>query len=669
MNAWTEVGHAALIVACLLSFGGFALAIIGWRLGHDGLMRATGNAAIVQFGLILISFAALVHGYISSDFSVLNVWQNSHSLQPLIYKFTGTWANHEGSMLLWVTILALFGAGVALFGKTIPSDLRGLTVGVQSLIFGVFALFIVITSNPFVRIVDAPFEGRDLNPILQDIGLAIHPPLLYVGYVGFSITFAFAIAALLLGRLDAAWARWVRPWTLIAWVFLTLGIAMGSYWAYYELGWGGWWFWDPVENASLMPWLVGTAFLHSVLVAEKRGALRIWSVLLAILAFSLSLLGTFLVRSGVLTSVHTFASDPSRGVFILVILMVFIAGGLALFALRAEELKGGKLFQPVSREGALVLNNIFLAVSCGTVLVGTLYPLVYETFTGQKISIGAPYFNIAAGPLFLILLIAMPFGPFLAWKRGELKAVLQRVWGVAAIAAGLAFLRWLVVDEKATLAPLGLAIAFFVVGAALFEPLWRAGLGRLAPGEVLGRLARMPMARWGVALGHAGIGLTAIGVIAVSAWSTERIEVINPEERLTVGGGYAVRFDRLQAARGPTHTETQAIFTLLKNDRANGEIVTARRSYLVREMPTTEAGIVTRGFSQVYLSLGRVEPDGSILVRAYWKPWVTLIWLGALVTSAGGAAALAGYRRRTREREAEPAPAPAPAAPAVEPAE
>ena len=358
---------------------------------------------------------------------MLNVFENSHSAKPLIYKFTGVWGNHEGSMLLWVLILALFGALVALFGGNLPDTLRANVLAVQGWIAGAFHLFILVTSNPFLRIAPAPVEGRDLNPILQDIGLAIHPPLLYLGYVGFSISFSFAVAALIEGRIDAAWARWVRPWTLAAWMFLTLGIAMGSYWAYYELGWGGWWFWDPVENASLMPWLAGTALLHSAVVMEKRDALKVWTVLLAILTFSLSLLGTFLVRSGVLTSVHTFASDPTRGVFILAILVFFIGGALALFAWRAPALKQGGLFAPISREGALVLNNLFLTAACATVFVGTLYPLALEALTGEKISVGAPFFNLTFGPLFVPLLIAVPFGPLLAWKRGDLLGAAQRL--------------------------------------------------------------------------------------------------------------------------------------------------------------------------------------------------------------------------------------------------
>src|SRR3989441_8727957 len=378
-------------------------------------MNVARSPALAQLLFVAFSFAALVTLHVTSDFSVVNVFENSHSLKPLIYKVTGVWGNHEGSMLLWVLTLALFGGRVAAFGGNLPISLKANVLSVQSWIAAAFYLFILVTSNPFLRLAEAPFEGRDLNPILQDIGLAVHPPLLYLGYVGFSISFSFAIAALIEGRIDAAWARWVRPWTLAAWMFLTLGIAMGSYWAYYELGWGGWWFWDPVENASLMPWLAGTALLHSAVVMEKRNALKVWTILLAILTFSLSLIGTFLVRSGVLTSVHAFATDPLRGTFILVLLVVFIGGGLALFAWRAPLLKQGGLFAPVSREGALVLNNLFLVTACATVFVGTLYPLALEAITGEKISVGAPFFNWTFGPLFVPLLVAAPFGPLMAW--------------------------------------------------------------------------------------------------------------------------------------------------------------------------------------------------------------------------------------------------------------
>ena len=407
------------------------------------------------------------------------MFENSHSLKPLIYKITGVWGNHEGSMLLWVSILALFGGLVAAFGNNLPLSLRAHVLAVQAWIASAFYLFILITSNPFLRIANPPIEGRDLNPVLQDIGLAVHPPMLYLGYVGFSISFSFAVAALIEGRIDAAWARWVRPWTLLAWIFLTLGIAMGSYWAYYELGWGGWWFWDPVENASLMPWLAGTALLHSAVVMEKRNALKVWTILLSILTFSLSLLGTFLVRSGVLTSVHAFATDPTRGVFILLILCIFIGGSLSLYAWRASALKQGGLFAPISREGALVLNNLFLTTACATVFVGTLYPLALEVMTGDKISVGAPFFNLTFAPLFVPLMIAVPFGPLLAWKRGDLLGAAQRL-----IAAGIAALiaiavLWAWTRGGSAFAPLAIGLAVFVIAGALSDLAERTGLFRV----------------------------------------------------------------------------------------------------------------------------------------------------------------------------------------------
>src|SRR5450631_930042 len=437
-----ELGHFALVLALALALIQATVPMFGARRNDPLLMGVAETTAIGQFCFVALSFAALVACYVQSDFSVQTVFENSHSAMPLIYKFTSTWGNHEGSMLLWVLILALFGAMVAVFGGNLPERLKANVLGVQSWIAASFFLFILLTSNPFLRIADPPLEGRDLNPLMQDLGLAIHPPMLYLGYVGFSITFSFAIAALIDGRVDAAWARWVRPWALLAWTFLTLGIAMGSYWAYYTLGWGGWWFWDPVENASLMPWIAGTALLHSAVVMEKRNALKVWTILLAILAFSLSLIGTFLVRSGVISSVHAFASDPTRGIFILAILMLFIGGALALFAWRAPMLKQGGLFTPISREGALVFNNLFLTTACLTVFVGTLYPLALEALTGEKISVGAPFFNLTFAPLFIPLMFAMPFGPLLAWKRGDVLGVAQRLmtaFGVGLVAIAAAF--------------------------------------------------------------------------------------------------------------------------------------------------------------------------------------------------------------------------------------
>src|SRR5437773_5155955 len=458
-----ESGHYALVIALALALVLMSVPFVGARKNDPVLMAVAGPTAVAQWCFVALAFGALMICYVRSDFSVLNVFENSHSAKPLVYKLSGVWGNHEGSMLLWVLILSTFGALVALFGGNLPARLRANVLGVQSWIAVAFDLFILLTSNPFLRIPQPPLEGADLNPILQDPGLAIHPPLLYLGYVGLSISFSFAIAALIDGRIDAAWARWVRPWTLLAWMFLTLGIAMGSYWAYYTLGWGGWWFWDPVENASFMPWLAATALLHSALVMETRDALKVWTILLAILAFSLSLIGTFLVRSGVLTSVHTFASDPTRGVFILMILVLFIGGALALYAWRAPALKQGGLFAPISREGTLVFNNLFLISACATVFVGTLYPLALEALSGDKISVGAPFFNLTFGPLFVPLLIAVPFGPLLAWKRGDLLGAGQRL--LAAVALGLVALGVTFAIQRGgpVLAPFGVGLAVYVM--------------------------------------------------------------------------------------------------------------------------------------------------------------------------------------------------------------
>src|SRR6266404_7749514 len=482
MTMIAEFGHYALVLALALALVQASVPRVGARTNDAVLMAVAGPTAVAQFCFIAIAFAALTMCYVRSDFSVVNVFENSHSAKPLIYKLSGVWGNHEGSMLLWVLILSLFGALVALFGGNLPARLKANVLAVQSSIAVAFVLFILVTSNPFLRIREPPLEGRDLNPILQDPGLAIHPPLLYLGYVGLSISFSFAIAALIDGRIDAAWARWVRPWTLLAWMFLTLGIAMGSYWAYYTLGWGGWWFWDPVENASFMPWLAATALLHSALVMEKRDALKLWTILLAILTFSLSLIGTFLVRSGVLTSVHTFSNDPARGLFVLVILMVFIGGSLALFAWRAPLLKQGGLFAPISREGALVFNNLFLTTACATVFVGTLYPLALEALTGDKISVGAPFFNLTFGPLFVPLLIAVPFGPLLAWKRGDIFAAAQRL--IAAAALGLLALAVVFALQRGgpVLAPFGVGLAVYVMIGALIDPIERVGLFRVPLG-------------------------------------------------------------------------------------------------------------------------------------------------------------------------------------------
>lgn len=653
-----ELGHYALVLALATVIVQSVLPLVGTIRNDRSLMAVAPAAALAGFLLVLFSFSVLTFAYVVSDFSVANVWQNSHSLKPMIYKISGVWGNHEGSMLLWLLILVFFSALVSTFGSNLPERLRANVLAIQGLISTAFALFILLTSNPFIRLSPAPAEGQDLNPVLQDIGLAVHPPLLYLGYVGFSICFSFAIAALIEGRIDAAWARWVRPWTLAAWSFLTAGIAMGSYWAYYELGWGGWWFWDPVENASFIPWLAGTALLHSALVMEKREALKIWTVLLAILTFSMSLLGTFLVRSGVLTSVHAFATDPTRGVFILAILVFFIGGALSLFAFRAATLKAGGLFAPISREGALVLNNLILTTAAATVLTGTLYPLVLEALTGEKISVGPPFFNLTFGLLMLPLLLAVPFGPLLAWKRGDIFAAGQRLFAAVAVglvvAAGVVYAR----GGGPVLAYFGIAIGFYMIAGSLTDLALRAGIGKVKPNVAFRRLVGLPGSAFGTALAHIGVGVTVIGVIAVTAFETERVVEMKPGMQVEAGG-YTLTFDGMRRGQGPNYTEESGHFTVARGGVTVTDIWSSKRLYTARRMPTTEAGIRTFGLSQLYVSLGDAMADGGIVVRVWWKPMILCIWIGALIMMAGGVVSLCDRRLRVgapqKARKVKPA--------------
>ena len=640
-----EFGHYALVLALALALVQATVPLWGARKNDAALMSVASSTALAQFVFVAASFAALAACYAGSDFSVLNVFQNSHSAMPLIYKFTSVWGNHEGSMLLWVLILALFGALVALFGANLPASLKANVLAIQAWIACAFYLFILVTSNPFARVAQAPAEGRDLNPILQDIGLAVHPPLLYLGYVGFSISFSFAVAALIDGKIDAAWARWVRPWTLTAWMFLTLGIAMGSYWAYYELGWGGWWFWDPVENASLMPWIAGTALLHSAVVMEKRNALKVWTILLAILTFSLSLLGTFLVRSGVLTSGHTFATAPERGVFTLGILVVFIGGGLALYAWRAPMLKQGGIFAPISREGALVFNNLFLTAACATVFVGTLYPLALEALTGDKISVGAPFFNLTFGPLFIPLLIAVPFGPLLAWKRGDLGGAAQRLMAAAALGIVALAATFAIQGGGPVLAPFGIGLAVYVMIGALVDPVERTGLFRVPFSTALARARGLPRSAWGTAVAHFAAGMLLFGVIAESQWNAERIVSLKPGETVSVRG-YDLTLDGLLPRPGPNYRELVARFTVRRDGQVVDVLEPSKRTFPQRQMSTTEAALLTSGASQLYLSLGDVGSDGAIAVRLYHKPLVLLIWFGPVLMAFGGLLSLSDRRLR-----------------------
>jgi len=640
-----ELGHYALILALGVALIQGTMPIIGTRTNDASLMSIATPAALAQFVFVAISFLALAECYVASDFSVLNVYENSNSAMPLIYRLTSIWGNHEGSMMLWVSILVFFGALVALFGNNLPIALKANALAVQAWIAAAFELFILTTSNPFLRIASAPIQGQDLNPILQDPGLAFHPPMLYLGYVGFSITFSFAIAALLEGRIDAAWARWVRPWVLLAWMCLTLGIAGGSYWSYYELGWGGFWFWDPVENASLMPWLAGTALLHSAVVMEKREALKVWTVLLAILAFSLSLIGTFLVRSGVLTSVHAFATDPSRGVFILGILIVFIGGALSLYAWRAPLLKQGGLFAPISREGALVFNNLFLVTACATVLIGTLYPLALQALTGEKISVGPPFFDATFGPLFIPLMIAMPFGPLLGWKRGDLYGAAQRLLAAAILAAVAMAAAFAIVRGGPVLAPFGIGVAVFVMAGAVVDIAERTMILRVPPRTALHRAIGLPRSAWGTAFAHFGIGVTLLGIIGVTAWGSERIAEVKPGGSLDIAH-YRLTFDDVFNRPGPNYQDVVGHFTVHRGNELIGVMEPTRRTFPARDMATTEAALMTRGVSQLYVSIGDPNKDGSIPVRLYFKPHVLLIWLGALFMFFGGALSLSDRRLR-----------------------
>jgi cytochrome c-type biogenesis protein CcmF len=641
-----ELGHYALILALGLALIQAIMPIVGTRTNDPVLMSMAAPIAVVHFVFVAMASAALAICYVISDFSVLNVFENSNSQMPFMYRLTSVWGNHEGSMMLWVSILAFFGALVAVFGNNLPAVLKANALAVQGWIAAAFHLFILTTSNPFARIPQAPFEGRDLNPILQDPGLAFHPPLLYLGYVGFSIAFSFAIAALIEGRIDAAWARWVRPWVLSAWMCLTVGIAGGSYWAYYTLGWGGFWFWDPVENASLMPWLAGTALLHSAVVMEKRGALKVWTILLAIVAFSLSLIGTFLVRSGVLTSVHAFATDPMRGVFILLILIVFIGGALALYGWRAPLLKQGGLFAPISREGALVFNNLFLTTACATVFIGTLYPLALEALTGQKISVGPPFFNATFAPLFIALMVVMPFGPLLGWKRGDLLSAAQRLLA-AAILAALAMAAALALEQGGPVfAPFAAGIAVFVMVGAVIDIAERTLLLRVPLRVGLRRAVGMPRSVWGTAFAHFGLGVTLLGIIAVTAWGSERIAEMKVGDTLDIAR-YRVTFSGLFNRQGPNYHEAVGRFLVRRmNDELIGAMEPSRRTFPVRSMTTTQAALLRRGVSQLYVSLGDPTQKGNVAVRLYYKPLVLLIWLGAAIMCAGGALSLSDRRLR-----------------------
>src|SRR6476469_2014493 len=639
-----ELGHFALILATAIAAVSALAGVWGWQ-RSERVALVLRQGAVLQFILVAAAFAALIQAFVTSDFSLALAYEHSHSQQPLLFKITSVWGNHEGSMVLWVMILVLMGAAVALFGRNLPRELLTLVLAMQSLLVAAFGGFTLFTSNPFLRLVPAPFEGQELNPILQDIGLAIHPPLLYTGYVGFSICFSFAVAALISGRIDAAWARWVRPWAILSWCFLTLGIAMGSYWAYYELGWGGWWFWDPVENASFMPWLAGTALLHSALVMEKRDALKVWTILLAIITFSLSLMGTFLVRSGVLPSVHAFAVDPARGIFILAIMGIFIGGALTLFAIRAPLLAQGGLFAPISREGSLVLNNLLLTTACAAVFVGTLYPLALESLTGEKISVGPPFFNFTFVPLVVPLLVAVPYGPMLAWKRGDLVAACQRLMAAAVLAliAVVAVLAWQ--QRGPWLAPFGIGLGIWLIAGALTEIAFRVKLVNGSVGEAWRRFGNLPRSAYGTALAHAGLGIVVIGIVATTAWRSETILALKPKETAEIAG-YELTFDGVAPRQGPNYRERVGLFKVMRGGQDVTMLEPSKREFTVERSGTTEAGIHASWRGDLYAVLGDQLKDGAYSVRLYFNPLVRFIWLGAVVMFIGGGLSLSDRRLR-----------------------
>ena len=655
-----ELGHFALILAFAVAVLQAIIPLIGAQKRWPGWMAFAVPAANAQFLLTAFAFGALTYAFVTSDFSVRLVTLNSHTDKPMLYKVAGVWGNHEGSVLLWVLILTLFGACAAWFGGNLPPGLRARVLAVQSSIAASFFGFILFTSNPFLRLQTPPFNGQDLNPLLQDPGLAFHPPFLYLGYVGLSMAFSFAVAALIEGRVDAAWARWVRPWTLAAWVFLTIGIALGSWWAYYELGWGGFWFWDPVENASFMPWLIATALLHSAIVVEKRESLKSWTILLSILAFGFSLIGTFIVRSGVLTSVHAFASDPTRGVYVLFILAFFTGGALILYAIRAQTMEAKGVFSMVSRETALVINNILLAVAAFVVFIGTIWPLVAELAFGRKLSVGAPFFDMAFTPFMVVLAVVLPVGAILPWKRARLKRAMKTMSGVFALALAAGILTWAMQSGRSALGPVGIGLGVWLVFGAGYD-LWMR-TGRKGFGDRLGRVLRLPRADWGKALAHGGLGITILGIACLTAWSEEDIRVGHLNEPFTVGD-YEVNLVEVHREQGPNYITTMAEMTVKRDGKLVTTLFPEKRVYPVQAMPTTEAAIYNGFLRDIYLVIGDEQDGGGWAVRTYIKPFASWIWFGCALMALGGIFSLTDrrYRVAAGARKARQAAAMSPA--------
>jgi cytochrome c-type biogenesis protein CcmF len=658
-----EIGQLALILALLLALVQALAPLWGAHRADRVLMAIGRNAALFQALFVVIAFASLAAAYAANDFSVALVAAHSNSAQPLVYRLGATWGSHEGSMLLWVLILAVYGGAVALFGGSLRETLQARVVAVQGMIGAAFLGFLIFTSNPFTRLVPTPADGGELNPVLQDPGLVFHPPVLYLGYVGFSIAFSFAIAALIEGRVDAGWARWVRPWVLASWLFLTAGIAMGSLWAYYSLGWGGWWFWDPVENASFMPWLLGTALLHSSLVLERRGALISWTILLAILTFSLSLVGTFLVRSGVLTSVHAFALDARRGVYILAIIAVATGSALALFAWRAPAMRTGALFAPLSREGGITLNNLFLLSATATVFLGTFYPVFLDALHGAAISVGPPYYRLTFIPLFIPLLALAGFGPMLNWKRDEGRSLLRRLRWPLVMALAVFIGAAAIGGVGRLLSALGLALGVWLIAAAVAVLARRWRLGEAARADLPALVRSTPLAVWGMVLAHAGLGVTTIGISAVSAWQSNKVLTMAAGQSVALAAG-TVTLRSVEVVRGPNYEANQARFDVA-GPLGHRTLISERRFYPVSQTHTTQAGIGYGPLGDTYISIGDQRDDGALIVRLWNHPLVGWIWAGGMIMALGGALSLGdrSLRRVVVRRRAIAAPQAAPAFP------
>jgi cytochrome c-type biogenesis protein CcmF len=637
-----ELGHFALILALALALVQSFLPLLGTILGVPSWVAVAKPAARSQLAFLLLAFGCLTYAFVVHDFSVDYVARNSNTAQPLVYRVSAVWGAHEGSLLLWALLIAVWTVAVTAFSRTLPSEVVARVVAVCGLISVGFLLFMLFTSNPFDRLLPAPLQGRELNPLLQDPGLALHPPILYAGYVGLVVPFAFALSGLIDGRLDAAWVRWVRPWTAVAWVLLTLGIALGSWWAYYELGWGGWWFWDPVENASFMPWLVATGLLHSLAVTEKRGALKAWTVLLAIFAFSLSLLGTFLVRSGVLVSVHAFASDPARGIFILIFLGVVIGASLMLYAWRATTVAGGGTFDLLSRETLLLVNNVLLVVAAASILLGTLYPLFLDALGLGKISVGPPYFNTVFVPLTLPLVLLIGLGPLTRWKAESASALLRRLWPVAlgSAAVGVALVTWYAGEAVAGVV-LGVSLAVWVAATAALG-VWRRLKNRAAG---TGAVASLPLGFLGMHAAHLGVGVFVVGVALTSVYSRERDLRMAPGDSIELGG-YTFRFDGVSEAPGANYLATRGTVTVQRGDRDEMVLYPEKRRYSSQASPMTEAAIDAGIARDLYVALGEPLEDGAWSVRVYYKPFVQWIWLGAVIMGIGGLLAASDRRYR-----------------------